>query len=426
MILAVLAALQLSAADSLPRITLAEALDRGVRLSPDYVRSIGSISSAEWSRKAATLAFVIPSVTAVTDYSFFSTPQFNIGTGQPARNNASFRLFGSLELFSGGRRLAEAARAKAELEGARATEIQARYSAALDIEGSYYLVLGSRELLEVARGRERRALEQLAVARARVVSGAAVQSDSLQLVLELNEARVSLLRAEAAVRSTRLVLGRLTGHRGAVDAVPLDTAGVPDLPVTLPDAVTLALEQGPEWRVARANETQAMQVLKARKGAYLPTLAVSGSYAMFDEDWFPDATRRRSAVFTVALPLWDNGIRELNVVRARANRDVARAVREDLERGAEADVTTAYDAFLTARASFDLDRSAVLVARENFRVQDTRYRAGATTILDLLEAQDRLTASEANLVQSRYATRFAIAGLETILGRRLLNDRTEP
>jgi outer membrane protein len=131
-------------------------------------------------------------------------------------------------------------------------------------------------------------------------------------------------------------------------------------------------------------------------------------------------------VFTVVLPLWDQGNRELNVVRARANRDVARAVREDLERGVEADVTTAYDAFMTARASFDLDRNAVLVARENFRVQDTRYRAGATTILDLLEAQDRLTASEANLVQSRYATRFAVAGLETILGRRLLNDRTEP
>ena len=62
MILALLAALQVSAADSLPRITLAEALAQGVRLSPDYVRSIGSISSAEWSRKAATLAFVIPSV----------------------------------------------------------------------------------------------------------------------------------------------------------------------------------------------------------------------------------------------------------------------------------------------------------------------------------------------------------------------------
>src|SRR5688572_20365290 len=105
MILALLAALQLSAADSLPRITLAEALAQGVRLSPDYVRSIGSISSAEWSRKAATLAFIIPSVTAVTDYGVFSPGQFNVATAQVASTNASLRLFGSLEVFSGGRRI---------------------------------------------------------------------------------------------------------------------------------------------------------------------------------------------------------------------------------------------------------------------------------------------------------------------------------
>jgi len=68
----------------------------------------------------------------------------------------------------------------------------------------------------------------------------------------------------------------------------------------------------------------------------------------------------------------------------------------------------------------------VLVARENFRVQDTRYRAGASTILDLLEAQDQLTAAEAAVVTADYAARLAVAGLEAILGRRLLKDRTEP
>jgi outer membrane protein TolC len=59
-------------------------------------------------------------------------------------------------------------------------------------------------------------------------------------------------------------------------------------------------------------------------------------------------------------------------------------------------------------------------------VQETRYRAGASTILDLLEAQDQLSAAEANVVRSRYAIRLAIAGLEAVLGRRLMNDRTEP
>jgi outer membrane protein TolC len=68
----------------------------------------------------------------------------------------------------------------------------------------------------------------------------------------------------------------------------------------------------------------------------------------------------------------------------------------------------------------------VVVARENYRVQESRYRAGSTTILDVLDAQLRLTQSEADLVQSRYAARLALAGLEAILGHRLFTNRDVP
>ncbi len=81
----------------------------------------------------------------------------------------------------------------------------------------------------------------------------------------------------------------------------------------------------------------------------------------------------------------------------------------------------AYEAYETARAQGELARQAVLVSRENLRVQGQRYRAGATTILDLITAQVSLAESEADLVQARYATRLALAGLEAILGRRLFD-----
>jgi outer membrane protein TolC len=58
------------------------------------------------------------------------------------------------------------------------------------------------------------------------------------------------------------------------------------------------------------------------------------------------------------------------------------------------------------------------VAQENLRVQDERYRAGATTILDLVTAQVSFTEAEAGLVQARYASRLAFAGVEALLGRR--------
>ena len=61
--------------------------------------------------------------------------------------------------------------------------------------------------------------------------------------------------------------------------------------------------------------------------------------------------------------------------------------------------------------------SGLAVSAESYRVQGARYREGATTILDLLEAQVDLSEAEATLVQSRYAARLALAQIEALLGR---------
>jgi outer membrane protein TolC len=98
---------------------------------------------------------------------------------------------------------------------------------------------------------------------------------------------------------------------------------------------------------------------------------------------------------------------------------VARAAREDVERAARRDVTEAYETYTTARDNYALSIRGLATAVENFRVQDQRYRAGAATILELVDAQVQLTQAGSDVVQTRYATRLALAGLEAILGRRL-------
>ena len=157
-----------------------------------------------------------------------------------------------------------------------------------------------------------------------------------------------------------------------------------------------------------------------------PTVTVSGGNFTFDSKFFPTARDVQSITLTVSLPLWDLGSREIGVRQARVSRDVARAIRADLERGAARDVTEAYEAYRTARTTVDLSSAAVAAATENFRVQDARYRGGATTIIELLDAQINLTQAEADLVQATYSTRLALAGLEAILGRRLFPNKDAP
>jgi outer membrane protein len=151
-----------------------------------------------------------------------------------------------------------------------------------------------------------------------------------------------------------------------------------------------------------------------------------GTHTRFDDSFFPSARNVSAIALTLSLPIWNDARREIAVSQAQVNRDVARAIREDLERAARRDVTAAFEAYVTAQATTALSSTAVQVARENYRVQESRYRAGSSTILDALDAQLRLTQAEADLVQSRYAARLALAGLEAILGHRLFANRDVP
>lgn len=418
MIAALLLVAAVTSGDSMPRVTLAQAIERATRLDPNYVRALGQVSSAEWARKSARSAFVLPSLTLASDYTGYSTEIFNIGTGQRAKTIVTARADARYELFTGGRKLAEMRRVNAELDAARASELQVQFLSALNTESDYYAVLGGRELLDVARDRLKRAQEQLVVARARVVSGAVVQTDSLQILLEVNRAQVALLREQARLEVARLQLGRRIGTRGPVDAAPIDSTLPAEPPVALPAAIALALEQGPEWRVARSNEQATAAAIKSRTAAYFPQINLTANVTSFGDAFFPSGIARRSFAISASFPIWDNFQRELAVDRAKVAHDVARAARDDLERAAEADVTEAYEAHRTALLSARYAEQGVRVAQETYRVQQARYRAGASTILDLLDAQTRLTEAEADLVQARYATRLALAGLEALIGQR--------
>jgi len=424
--LALLLALQAAAPDSLPRVTLAEALQRAAHLDPDYVAALGQVDNAVWARRSAFAVFILPSVTLQADATRTNPPGFNFVTFTPEANAVTAQVTARYDLFTGGQKFAELSRSGAALEGAHASELVARFATALLTESDYYGVLADRELARVAQDRLRRAQQGVSVARARVQSGAAVQTDSLQFLLEQNRAQVGALQQDAALREARLQLGRRVGAAGPVDAVPLDTVLMAELPLPLADAIAQAADQGPQYRVARANERAARAAYRSRLGDYLPHASLTANGLAFDNKFFPAFYKRTSFTLTVSFPLWDNGRRELALSQARVSRDVARAVREDMDRAVLHDVTAAYDAYITARATYVLAVQGLAVARENYRVQEARYRAGSTTILDILDGQLALSQAEAGLVQARYGTRLALAGLEAILGRRLFTDKDTP
>jgi outer membrane protein len=410
-------------ADSLlPHVTLSEAIRRAAGVDPSFVRAAGRVDNAEWGRRAAVLSFIVPSLSISLAATKYSEPFFNIGIGEPTSNAVNAQATAAYELFSV-RKVTDLGFTKSEVEAAQANVERSRFQLIFDTESDFLNVLISRELVRVASSRYDRAKDQLDVARARVLSGATVQTDSLQLVLELTQARLDFLRQSLALKVNRLQLGRRIGANGAVDAQVTDSLLPPDLSLTDEQLTQLALEQGPQYREARALERSASYQLKGKEGQYLPTFSLQASWTEFDSNFPPDATGVGSVSLVVSLPIWDLGQREIAVQQAKTTLNVARAVRFDLERAAQRDVTQAAEAYRIAREAVDLTQVEVVAARETYRVQELRYKSGANTILDLLEAQFQLSRAEADAAQSVYALFLSLAGLEAITGQEFLVGR---
>jgi outer membrane protein TolC len=160
-----------------------------------------------------------PRLTGNVNYIRFSEPFFNFGTGSISPNAASAQLVADWTIMGAGK-FGIVKSTKASLASAEANELATRFESALNTDEAYFAVLAQKELRRVAEDRVKRAEEQLAVARVRVSAGEAIQSDSLQLLLELNRARLTLLIRDSAVVASRLHLGTRIGLSGQVDAAP--------------------------------------------------------------------------------------------------------------------------------------------------------------------------------------------------------------
>lgn len=408
-----------------PVVTLSEARQRAISVDPNSVAALQRIRVAGWERRAATADLFAPRLNGSINYIRFSEPFFNFGTGSISPNAAAASLEASYVILGAGK-LGTLKSARASLESAEANETATRFQSALMTDAAYFGVLAARELARVAADRVKRAEEQLAVARVRVVAGEAIASDSLQLLLELNRARFSLLRQDSAVVASRYQLGNRIGLPGPADAAPFDTTMPPALPFTEEQAVAELRERGPDVEAARAEERRTESVLGAERERYLPALTLSATTGAYDSELFPNALKRSQLQLAMVLPFWDGGQRELSVARLQADRNVARARREERERSAAERIAQSYHGYSNARAGIALASVGVAAASETYRVQRARYGEGATTILELLEAQVALSEAEATLVQARFGAWLALSQIESLLGRRAFapGDRT--
>jgi outer membrane protein TolC len=333
--------------------------------------------------------------------------------------SSAFGLSAAWDVFTAGRRGAERKRADAVADASDLQLTDQRYGVVVDAQRSYFNVLRNTDLVRVAQARVERAQDGLNQAKNRHDAGTATLSDELRAQIELSTAQQALLSAIADLQVSWYALGRTVGSDEPVGAqAPVAFTARP-LSMSNDEVMKLIVEQSPSVRAADASARAAGAGIAVARAKYLPSLQLTGAYRWADVATTPQFSQPGiwDVRLGMSLPLFDGLQREDAMVRAHTAADAASADAADRRRAARVAAERALTAFDLASQRIALAETALTAAQEDLRVQDARYRAGASTILERVTSQANLASAEATLVTVRYDYQVARAEIEALAGR---------
>ncbi len=400
-------------------MTLEEALSRAAKTSPQLIQAQGAIRTTAAAERSAYGAY-LPSLSASASTGGGYSTTINRPDSSGFNDSYSSGLSASWDVFTGFRRRSERQRTQADTQSAQAQLVAQRFSVEQSVERSFFDGLRAEELMAVAKARIERAQEGVGFAEKRLSVGSATRSDLLRAQLELNTARESLLQQENQRLTAALSLGRLVGVEGPVDPAPSGPLEPSPIKASREEVVNQLVAQAPTVKAAEASVLAAEAGIGTARSQYYPSIRLSGGYDWSNEDFEITGSRNSWSIrLGLSYNIFDGFQRDESMVRARTQAEVAQAQLTDTRRSVRSEAERVLSQLQLIEDRLELNRQAVAVAQEDLRVQQERYRLGATTILELLTSQAALVEAQNSLVSLRFDYLLSRAELQSILGREL-------
>lgn len=344
---------------------------------------------------------------------------FQIGVGQvQVQEPLEFKetsLTVSQLLFDSFQTPLQIRQAKAQANAASLAYERTRADIALQVAQQYLEVLRARALVKLQEQVLERAKRLLEAAEAGYKAGTAAKLDVLRAQVQVRNAEVELL---AAQNQERLALLTLRNLMGVSDDFVFDVAEPADEPFNPPpltEALAQALRQRPEVREAEWQQESANALKQLARINTLPIVNISGSY-----NRYPSTTRITDKEWAVNLivsyPIFDGGRVRAELEQAKLQEEQAALnLRRTLDT-VRLQVQQAYTNWENALQRLSAAQAAVKEASETARLTEEAYKAGAASLLDVINAQLALAQAETQEVQARYDVRRTIYAFRHAVG----------
>jgi outer membrane protein len=371
---------------------------------------------------------VLPTASTSARYSYGKAfgrqyvPSLGIYYEDPGTRSYSTGLSLSMTLFDGG---ATWFNIKQNALGHTSSQNDLRQtitSTAYNVKQAYFNLVQAKMLKIVQEDALARSKKQLEVTNSKYELGSASLSEKLKAQVTVAQDSVALLQRENDIQNAEFNLNLLLNRDVTMGIIPTDTLGQVDFSLSLDQCLQTAIADNPTLKKSDADYAATRVAVWNTMSSWVPHVSASLGWSWSTRDgadWLAYKHDNGSYSFGVnfSYNLFDGVTKKTNYSRAKLAENTQRASHDADRNNLVFQVKQAYLQIVTARLQYQAALLGEQSAQEDMKLQSERYRLGASSILELLDAQYSLTNAQYSRIQSLYQLNLAVASMAKAMGR---------
>lgn len=291
-----------------------------------------------------------------------------------------------------------------------------------DVIKTYYDIVRQKQQLKNVQEQMTLSADRLQLAQYKLDIGVGIKPDVLQAQIDYNTQHAAQINQLAVIDQRKHDLNRLMNVPQTVDYEVSDSILVSS-DLVLGDLMKGIEETSPTLRLARTDIDLAYLDVREAKALRFPTIAFTSAYsfsrninnsvvnpiaqALFNQN------RGFNYGFTASIPIFNRFSVKQQIRQAELAVNYSQLQLENQQSIVNTNILNNYRSYIAQREIVSVNDSSVVLARENLSIERERYRLGATTFIELRQAEENL----ANAIFSAITTRYNLKIAETELLR---------
>ena len=333
-------------------------------------------------------------------------------------NDFNFRVQVIQPLFNGGKELLGYRRAELALKSAKMAHERARMETAYETVQAYWGVALAGEYIKTAELAKKSTEKHVKLAQDLYGQGMLLRSEVLLAKVHLADVEEMLIKAENREALAKAALNMILGRPQDTPVAIADRLEYSPFPGSLESLQAEALKDRPDLKGMKFNVENMGDGVKLAQTDYLPNVNLIGQYDRDSEDAFGHGGDSYTIMGRLTWNVFDGFLTTNKVREARADRNAASYMYDQMKEGALFEVRKAYNDLLEAKKRMDVESAAVSEGRESLRIITKRFGAGMAKSLDVIDADTALTRARTNYASALYDYNVSGAALRLAIGEK--------